>query len=135
MQEKKTTVFVVAPANDISKLPPGLLRKGRFDEIFFLDLPVEKEKEEIFSIHLTKKGRDPKNFDLKAFAKEAKNFTGAEIEQIINDALFQSFNKQKEVDNEEMLSAIKQCISLSTMYSNELTELREWAKLRAKKAS
>jgi SpoVK/Ycf46/Vps4 family AAA+-type ATPase len=135
MQEKKSTVFVIATANDISKLPPELLRKGRFDEIFFLDLPHEKEKEEIFSIHLTKKGRDPKKFNLKVFAKEAQDFTGAEIEQIITDALFKSFNKQKEVDDEDILWAIKQCIPLSTTYSNELGELREWAKLRAKKAS
>lgn len=135
MQEKKSTVFVIATANDISKLPPELLRKGRFDEIFFLDLPKDKEKEEIFSIHLTKKGRDPKKFDLKSFSTAAKEFTGAEIEQTVTDALFQSFNLQKELGNEDILFAIKQCIPLSTTYSTELTALREWAKLRAKKAS
>lgn len=135
MQEKKSTVFVIATANDISKLPPELLRKGRFDEIFFLDLPKEKEKEEIFSIHLSKKGRDPKNFNINEFAAAAKDFTGAEIEQVITDALFQAFNKQKEVSNEEILSAIKECIPLSTTYSGELNYLREWAKLRARKAS
>lgn len=135
MQEKKSTVFVVATANDISKLPPELLRKGRFDEIFFLDLPKEKEMEEIFSIHLTKKGRDPKNFDLAEFAKNAKGFTGAEIEQTIVDALFNAFNKKKEVTTIEIIEAIKNCIPLSTTYSTELNTLREWAKLRAKKAS
>lgn len=135
MQEKKSTVFVIATANDISKLPPELLRKGRFDEIFFLDLPKEKEKEEIFSIHLSKKGRDPKNFNINEFAAAAKDFTGAEIEQVITDALFQAFNKQKEVGNEEILSAVKECIPLSTTYSAELNYLREWAKLRARKAS
>ncbi|MFA6235915.1 MAG: AAA family ATPase [Bacteriovorax sp.] len=135
MQEKKSTVFVIATANDISKLPPELLRKGRFDEIFFLDLPKEKEKEEIFSIHLAKKGRDPKNFNIKDFSIAAKDFTGAEIEQTITDALFQAFNQQKEINNEEILSAIKACIPLSTTYSHELGALREWARLRAKKAS
>lgn len=135
MQEKKSTVFVIATANDISKLPPELLRKGRFDEIFFLDLPKEKEKEEIFHIHLTKKGRDPKNFDLAAFAREAKEFTGAEIEQTIVDALFIAYNKKKELSNEEILGAIKTCIPLATTYNKELSELREWAKLRARKAS
>lgn len=135
MQEKKSTVFVIATANDISKLPPELLRKGRFDEIFFLDLPKEKEKEEIFQIHLQKKGRDPKKFDLVTFAREAKDFTGAEIEQAITDALFSSFNKKKEVSNEEVIAAIKACIPLSVTYSTELNELREWAKLRARKAS
>jgi SpoVK/Ycf46/Vps4 family AAA+-type ATPase len=135
MQEKKSTVFVIATANDISKLPPELLRKGRFDEIFFLDLPKEKEKEEIFQIHLQKKGRDPKKFDLVTFAREAKDFTGAEIEQAITDALFSSFNKKKELSNEEVIAAIKACIPLSVTYSTELNELREWAKLRARKAS
>jgi len=135
MQEKKSTVFVIATANDISKLPPELLRKGRFDEIFFLDLPKDNEKEEIFSIHLQKKGRDPKNFNLKEFSKVAKDFTGAEIEQTITDALFQAFNQQKEISNEEILNSIKNCIPLSTTYSTELGALREWAKLRAKKAS
>lgn len=135
MQEKKSTVFVIATANDISKLPPELLRKGRFDEIFFLDLPKEKEKEEIFSIHLAKKGRDPKNYNINEFAAAAKDFTGAEIEQVITDALFQAFNNQKEIGNEEILSAVKECIPLSTTYSSELSYLREWAKLRARKAS
>jgi SpoVK/Ycf46/Vps4 family AAA+-type ATPase len=135
MQEKKTTVFVIATANDISKLPPELLRKGRFDEIFFLDLPQDKEKEEIFSIHLLKKGRNPKNFNLAKLALEAREFTGAEIEHIITDALFYSFNKQKELNDEEILSAIKKCIPLSQTYREELNELREWAKLRARKAS
>lgn len=135
MQEKKSTVFVIATANDISKLPPELLRKGRFDEIFFLDLPKDKEKEEIFAIHLTKKGRDPKNFSIKEFALAAKEFTGAEIEQVITDALFLAFNQQKEISNEDVLNAIKGCIPLSTTYSHELGALREWAKLRAKKAS
>jgi SpoVK/Ycf46/Vps4 family AAA+-type ATPase len=135
MQEKNSTVFVIATANDITKLPPELLRKGRFDEIFFLDLPKDKEKEEIFHIHLQKKGRDPKNFDLVNFAKAAKDFTGAEIEQVIIDALFSSFNKKKELSNDEILTSIKLCIPLATTYSEELGTLREWAKLRARKAS
>ena len=135
MQEKKSTVFVIATANDITHLPPELLRKGRFDEIFFLDLPKDKEKEEIFQIHLQKKGRDSKNFDLASFAKEAKDFTGAEIEQVIVDALFCAFNKKKELSNEEILASIKLCIPLAVTYNEELGKLREWAKLRARKAS
>lgn len=135
MQEKKSTVFVIATANDISKLPPELLRKGRFDEIFFLDLPKEKEKEEIFQIHLVKKGRDPKNFDLAALAREAKDFTGAEIEQVILEALFSAFNKKKDLSQEEIVAAIKVSVPLATTYSKELSELRDWARTRARKAS
>lgn len=135
MQEKKSTVFVIATANDITKLPPELLRKGRFDEIFFLDLPNDKEKEEIFSIHLGKKNRDPKNFNISQFSKLAKDFTGAEIEQVIIDAMFSAFRLQKEVSDAEILQSISQCVPLSKTYNKELNELREWAKLRARKAS
>lgn len=135
MQEKKTTVFVIATANDISKLPPELLRKGRFDEIFFLDLPQSSEKEEIFAIHLRKKGRDPKKFDLESLARQAKDFTGAEIEQVINDALFAAYNRRKDLGSEEINLAISSCIPLSTTYAKELVQLREWAKLRARRAS
>ncbi len=135
MQEKKSTVFVIATANDITRLPPELLRKGRFDEIFFLDLPREKEKEEIFHIHLIKKGRDPKRFNLPELAKTAENFTGAEIEQVIMDALFTAFNKKKDLTHEDILGAIKSSVPLAATYGKELNELREWATTRARKAS
>ena len=87
MQEKSSMVFVIATANDISKLPPELMRKGRFDEIFFLDLPSDMEREEIFKIHLKRVGRDPAKFDTQNFSEKSKEFTGAEIEQSIIDSL------------------------------------------------
>lgn len=135
MQEKKTTVFVVATANDISKLPPELLRKGRFDEIFFLDLPSEEERKEIFSIHIKRVGRNPASYNLDELAKASTEFTGAEIQQTIIDALFRSFNMKSDLKHEHIKESISKCIPLSKTYNKELSELREWAQLRARKAS
>lgn len=135
MQEKSSTVFVVATANDISKLPPELLRKGRFDEIFFLDLPNESERKEIFNIHLKKKNRNPSNFNIDKLATITKSFTGAEIEQVLIDALFKSFNLQSDLKQVHLETVITKCIPLSKTYSTQLNELREWAKIRAMKAS
>ena len=135
MQEKSSMVFVIATANDISKLPPELMRKGRFDEIFFLDLPSDMEREEIFKIHLKRVGRDPAKFDTKTFSEKSKEFTGAEIEQSIIDSLFKSFNMKSELKDEFILRSISESIPLSKTYSKELGALREWAKLRARKAS
>src|SRR5690349_14673357 len=91
LSEKTAPVFVVATANDISQLPPELMRKGRLDEIFFVDLPSNEEREEIFRIHLVKRGRDPQSFDLETLAKRAENFSGAEIEQAVISALYDAF--------------------------------------------
>ena len=135
MQEKNSMVFVIATANDISKLPPELMRKGRFDEIFFLDLPSDEEREEIFKIHLKKVGRDPGKFDIQLFSKISNEFTGAEIEQSVIDSLFKSFNMKSELKNEYIQKSISECIPLSKTYNKELSALREWAKLRARKAS
>ncbi len=135
MQEKNSMVFVIATANDISKLPPELMRKGRFDEIFFLDLPSDEEREEIFKIHLKKVGRDPSKFDIQLFSKISNEFTGAEIEQSVIDSLFKSFNMKSELKNEYIQKSISECIPLSKTYNKELSALREWAKLRARKAS
>jgi SpoVK/Ycf46/Vps4 family AAA+-type ATPase len=83
---------VVATANDISKLPPELLRKGRFDEVFFLDLPNQAERKEIFAVHLMKRGRNPNTFDLDLLAQTASGYVRAEIEQAVTEALFTAFN-------------------------------------------
>ena len=92
MQEKKAPCFVVATANNISKLPPELLRRGRFDEIFFLDLPNKTERSAIFRVHLRKRDRDIENFDIEKLVEATDGFVGAEIEQAVIDAMFIAFD-------------------------------------------
>ncbi|MCJ7750938.1 MAG: AAA family ATPase [Armatimonadetes bacterium] len=135
MQEKIKPVFVVATANDISQLPPELLRKGRFDEIFFVDLPSESERKEIFTIHLGKRQRDPNAFDLDRFAAESSGFSGAEIEQAIISALYTAFEEGREVATEDVLGAIKQTVPLSVTMREDIGLVRRWAKGRARPAS
>jgi SpoVK/Ycf46/Vps4 family AAA+-type ATPase len=135
MQEKRSPVFVVATANDVSLLPPELLRKGRFDEIFFLDLPTEEEREQIFAIHLRKRRRDPAQFDLKRLARATQGFSGAEIEQVIIGALFTAFDAGRDLTMEDLLGEIKSVVPLSVMMREEIDELRTWAQMRARPAS
>jgi len=135
MQEKKEPVFVVATANDISQLPPELLRKGRFDEIFFVDLPSQEEREEIFKIHLIRKEREPSNFQIKKLTSRTKGFTGAEIEEVIKEGLFRAFDEDKILNTEHIISAIAETNPLSVTMGKVIAELREWAKFKAKFAS
>jgi AAA+ superfamily predicted ATPase len=135
MQEKKNEVFVIATANNISELPPELLRKGRFDEIFFVDLPSPKEREEIFSIHIDKKERDSEKFDLQTLSENSKGFSGAEIEEAVNEALFIAYNSGREVETNDILEAIKQTVPLSQTIRETINDLRKWAKVRARFAS
>lgn len=134
MQEKEEPVFVVATANDISLLPAELLRKGRFDEIFFVDLPSKKDRKSIFSIHLEKKGRDPEDFNLDVLVDRTDNFSGAEIEEIINDSLFLAFDCEKELGDEHILQAINNITPLSTTMAEMIENLRNWAGSRARYA-
>lgn len=135
LQEKTAPVFVVATANDISQLPPELLRKGRFDEIFFVDLPSEEERSEVFRIHLSKRKRDPDKYDVNAFAVASGGFSGAEIEQVVVSALFSAFGAGREVTNEDILKSIKDSVPISVTMSEEIAELRLWATERARPAS
>lgn len=135
MQEKEKPVFVVATANDISQLPPELLRKGRVDEIFFVDLPTEKEREEIIKIHLKKKNRKSENFNTNELAKESKGFSGAELEEVIKEALFQAYDEEKEITNEHILEAIGKTFPLSRTMHETISKMRLWAKSRAVSAS
>ena len=138
MQEKTSPVFVVATANNINLLPPELLRKGRFDEIFFVDLPTAKERENIFSIHLQKKGQDPSQYPVGMLGKKTEGFNGAEIEECIKEAMFAAY-----VDNPEnpvlkashIMDAISETVPLSTTMKEQIAALRSWAKTRAKNAS
>ena len=135
LQEKTKPVFVVATANDISQLPPELLRKGRVDEIFFVDLPTEKEREEIIKIHLNKKNRKAKDFDTKKLAIASKGFSGAELEEVVKEALFQAYDKEREVTNEDVLEAIDKTFPLSRTMHETIDKMRKWAKSRAVSAS
>jgi SpoVK/Ycf46/Vps4 family AAA+-type ATPase len=135
MQEKTAPVFVVATANRIEALPPELLRKGRFDEIFFVDLPTEDARKEILSIHLARKKRSPSQFDLKRLAQESLGFSGAELEEAVREALFESFAEGKEVTTEHIARAIKATYPLSRTMRDQITQLREWSRARARRAS
>ncbi|MEK7855115.1 MAG: AAA family ATPase, partial [Acidobacteriota bacterium] len=135
LSEKKSSVFVVATANDISHLPPELLRKGRMDEIFFVDLPNEEERAEIFQIHLAKRGRDPQHFDLAALLAESRDFSGAEIEESINSALYDAFYAGQELSSELILEALRQTVPLSKTMDEQINRFRQWTVGRARNAS
>ena len=135
MQEKEVPVFLVATANRVSLLPPELLRKGRFDEIFFVDLPSPKERKEIFSIHLKKRDRDPKDFNLDELAELSNGFSGAEIEQTVIDALISSFSKKRTFQQKTVEEILRRTVPLSKTYEENIKELRNWSKNRARNAS
>ena len=135
MQEKTSPVFVIGTANDISALPPEVLRKGRFDEIFFVDLPQPQERREIFAIHLARRGRDPLEFDLNQLALAAEGFSGAEIEQIVVDALYDAFENERDLNSEDLLRNLKDTIPLSQTMEHKITALRQWARSHARPAS
>jgi SpoVK/Ycf46/Vps4 family AAA+-type ATPase len=136
MQEKKAPCFVVATANDISTLPPELLRKGRFDEIFFLDLPTVKERTEIFGVHLRKRRRLAQDFDLARLAQECDGYVGAEIEQAIIDAMYVGFNENRELTTEDISAALKRQVPLSVSQRETIDALRDWLQAgRAQSAS
>ena len=135
MQEKTKPVFVVATANNISDLPPELLRKGRIDEIFFADIPTQDEREEIIKIHLRKKNREPADFDIAKLAQRSKGFSGAELEEVVKEALFQAFDAGRQLRNEDMLNAIGKTFPLARVMHKDITDTRKWAQSRAVAAS
>ena len=138
MQEKTSPVFVVATANNINLLPPELLRKGRFDEIFFVDLPTTQERENIFSIHLQKKGQNPSQYPMGMLGKKTEGFNGAEIEECIKEAMFAAYVQnpdEPKLEAAHIIEAIEKTVPLSTTMKEQITNLREWAKTRAKNAS
>ncbi len=135
LQEKTAPVFVVATANRIDLLPPELLRKGRFDEIFFVDLPSGAEREEIFRIHLRRRQRDPSAFDTAALADLARGFSGSEIEQAIVSGLYDAFAEGAELQHRHIEVALRETFPLSTTMAHEIDKLRQWAKQRTRMAS
>lgn len=135
LQEKTAPVFVVATANRIDLLPPEFLRKGRFDEIFFVDLPSEPERGEIFRIHLRGKNRDPETFDVDALAALSMGWSGAEIEQAIVAALYDAFSEGTELSQVHIEQALRATVPLSRTMADNIDELRSWAATRARPAS
>jgi SpoVK/Ycf46/Vps4 family AAA+-type ATPase len=136
MQEKTAPCFVVATANDISSLPPELLRKGRFDEIFFLDLPTAAERKEIFTVHLKKRNRLPQDFDTAQLARQSEGYVGAEIEQAIIDGMYVGFNQGREFSTNDLSHALKRQVPLSVSQQETIAGLRNWLKEgRAQSAS
>jgi AAA+ superfamily predicted ATPase len=136
MQEKTASVFIVATANDISALPPELLRAGRWDKLFFVDLPDQEEREQIWSIQIAKFKRDPKDFDLKSLARLSDGWTGAEIETCFTEALFEAFEDNKKEPTDLTISLVSKGITpLSQTMRTEIEALRNWAHGRATRAS
>jgi SpoVK/Ycf46/Vps4 family AAA+-type ATPase len=135
LQEKQKPVFVVATANDISNLPPELVRKGRFDEIFFVDLPTLEERTAIWRIHLARRNRASEQFDLTTLAMSSEGLSGAEIEQAVIAGLYEAFDANRPLEMGDLLEVLNDTVPLSTMMSEELDALRTWARQRARPAS
>ncbi len=136
LQEKQSAVFVIATANNVKALPPELLRKGRFDEIFFVDLPNPSERKEIFNIHISKKNRDATKFDLDALTSASQGFSGSEIEQAVISALYDAYEDDKaELTTERVVKSVEEIIPLSYTMKEMIDGMRDWSKSRARRAS
>ncbi len=126
MQEKENTVFIVATANDISKMPPEFLRKGRFDELFFVDLPNGEERRKILEIHLKKRGKWTKDIDTIALIKETEGFNGADLEAVIKDAIENAFiNGQQTVTTTDLQKSIKDTKSISSTLKEKISQIKD----------
>jgi len=135
MQDRKSPVFVAATCNNVTVLPPELIRKGRFDELFFVDLPNQAERKQILSIQLTKRKRNPDDFDLDKVAAAAKGYSGAEIDAAVQGGLYAAFSEKKQLTTQSLLDALRTTVPLSTTRAEEIAELRDWARTRAVPAS
>jgi serine/threonine protein kinase/SpoVK/Ycf46/Vps4 family AAA+-type ATPase len=135
LQDKRSPVFVVATANDLSGIPPEFLRQGRFDDIFFVGLPGSEERQAIFKIHLARRRREPTRFNLTALAEATHGFSGAEIEQAVIGGLFHAFEAERELETADMLAAAKETHPLSRSRAREIALLTAWASQNAKQAS
>jgi SpoVK/Ycf46/Vps4 family AAA+-type ATPase len=131
MQERPSGIFVVGTANDVAALPPEFLRKGRFDEVFFVDLPGTDQRQEIFRLHLANRRRDPGAFDLRALANASEGYSGAEIEAAIVGALYRAYAARTELTTGQILAEIRSTVPLSRSRAEQIAELRAWAALRA----
>ena len=135
LQEKRSSAFVVATANSVENLPGELLRKGRFDETFFVDLPNTGERTQILRIHVTKHGRDPQDFDLESLAADCDSFAGSELEQVVVSGLYRAFQSGRELQTKDMQLAAKEIVPLARTCEEQIKGLREWARRCARRAS
>lgn len=135
MQDRKAPVFVAATCNNVTVLPPELIRKGRFDELFFVDLPNQAERRQILSIQLAKRKRNPAEFDLDQVATAARGYSGAEIDAAVQGALYAAYSEKKELTSHALIDALAQTVPLSTTRAEEIAGLRDWARTRAVPAS
>lgn len=130
LHERRGDVFVIATSNDVSKLPPEFIRKGRFDEVFFVDLPSIAARAEVYRIHLARRKQDPSRFDLARLAAATEGFSGAEIEESVVSALFGAFSANSAMSTELVLEEIQATRPLSRTMGERLDSLRDWAKER-----
>lgn len=135
MQEHESEIFIAATANRIDMLPAELMRRGRFDQVFFIDLPTRIEREEIFTIHLKAKGNNPKDFNIPQLAQITKGWSGSEIEQVIIDAMYEAFNKDRKLHEDDLFVIFGASVPLSTTMEEQIKRIRSWAHDRAVKAS
>jgi SpoVK/Ycf46/Vps4 family AAA+-type ATPase len=131
LAETKETVFVVATANDVSRLPPELVRKGRFDEIFFVDLPGEDARRAVLTLHLRRRGQDPDGFELAPLVAASEGFSGAELEQVVVASLYTAFHEKRPLDAAMIAAEIAATVPLSRTMREKIAGLRAWARDRA----
>jgi len=135
MQDRRAPVFVAATCNNVTVLPPELIRKGRFDELFFVDLPSQSERKQIFGIQLSKRKRNPADFDLEKVAAAATGFSGAEIDAAVQSALYAAYSAKQPLTTQNLLDVLAHTVPLSTTRAEEIQAQREWARERAVAAS
>jgi SpoVK/Ycf46/Vps4 family AAA+-type ATPase len=135
MQDRRAAVFVAATCNNVTVLPPELIRKGRFDELFFVDLPKQAEREQIFGIQLSRRKRNPLEFDLKQVAAAARGFSGAEIDAAVQSALYAAYSSKQNLTTQILLDVLSKTVPLSTTRAEEIQAQRDWARERAVPAS
>ncbi|MFN0248810.1 MAG: AAA family ATPase [Kofleriaceae bacterium] len=135
LQEKTSPVFVIATANNVSALPPELLRKGRFDEIFFCDLPDREDRRSIIDIHVRKKKRDPGQFDMDKLVDATIDYSGAELEQAVVAALYDAFDSGNDLTSEGLIQTLRDIVPLAVTMREQIEAMREWARTRARPAA
>jgi AAA+ superfamily predicted ATPase len=136
LQERRAPVFVAATANEVDRLPPELARRGRFDEVFFVDLPSPTERAQILAVHLGRRGRDPAAFAVAELSRDLEHWSGAEIEQMVDGALFHAYARQEtELTDVHLRAAARELIPLATLYEEKIQALRQWGLNRARRAS
>jgi SpoVK/Ycf46/Vps4 family AAA+-type ATPase len=128
-------VFVVATANDVSQLPPEMLRKGRFDELFFVDLPNEVEREAIWKIVVERRNRKAIDYDLRQLSRITAGLTGAEIDAVFLEAMFSAFERSKEPTDLDVAAALNGFVPLSRLMAEQIAALKQWSVNRARPAT